>query len=223
MTSFWGHNRGYFGFLRYIWWFFTFCVSILSSKIDKIQRFMVFEAFLPSFRRSNYPSATRGKRVVGSSEVGKLPFKLEGTERSWKIFSEIWKFRFSWKISLRFDSSGWSRKIKIKMGNCHWSWKCRNQKWCGKHIKISIDFFNFRSSFPTAILFCNLLENFITSIVTFKLQLYFPKLEPKSFPTSFFPISIRTFQLKIFQLLLLFNCPFQLHVSRTRLHFCCQI
>ena len=50
---------------------------------------MVFEAFLPSFRRPNYHSATRGKRIVGNSEVGKLPFKLEGTERNWKISSKI--------------------------------------------------------------------------------------------------------------------------------------
>ena len=33
------------------------------------------------------------------------------------------------------------------------------------------------------------------------------------FPTSIFPISFRTFQHKTFQLLVLSNCPFQLHVS----------
>ena len=33
------------------------------------------------------------------------------------------------------------------------------------------------------------------------------------FPTSLFPISCRTFQLKVFQRLVFSNCPFQLHVS----------
>ena len=34
----------------------------------------------------------------GKSEVGKFLFKLERTDRSWKVSSEIGKFLYSWKI-----------------------------------------------------------------------------------------------------------------------------
>ena len=33
-----------------------------------------------------------GKFLVGKSEVGKFPKKLERTERSWKVSSEVRKF-----------------------------------------------------------------------------------------------------------------------------------
>ena len=55
--------------------------------------------------------------------------------------------------------------------------------------------------------------DFQTSLVTFQLQPELSKFSSK-FPTSIGSFQLQTFQLKTFKLLVLSNCPFQLHVSR---------
>merc|ERR1711911_487992 len=60
--------------------------------------------------------------------------------------------------------------------------------------------------------------NFPTSKVTLQLQLYF-STSARTFQLQSGSFQLQTFQRKIFQLLVLSNCPFQLHVSQKILTF----
>ena len=90
----------------------------------------------------------------------------------------------------------------------------------------SVTTFQVRSNFPTPVTTFQVHSNFPTPVRTFQLRSvrsnfawFFPtsigsfqlRLALSNFSETF---QLQTFQLKTFQLLVLSNCPFQLHVSR---------
>ena len=74
------------------------------------------------------------------------------------------------------------------------------------NFKTSARTFQLRRNFSTSAKFSNFKSSFPTSLGSFQLQSVFTNLS-------------ETFQLQTFQLLVLSNCPCQLHVSHSMLYF----
>ena len=126
------------------------------------------------------------------ADVGKSQANLETIDRCWTEPTEVGKFL------LKFESFAAVGKFWLKLESL-----------------------NFIESFQVQFKLSNFISHFPTSARAFQLQLELSNFN-RSFPTSLGSFQFRlalpnfseTFQLKTFQLLILSNCPFQLHVSR---------
>ena len=163
------------------------------GKNEKLESFKLESLKLESFCLS----------WTGPSDDAKNPATLERTQRSWKEPSVVRKNRVklkktdrSWKVSLKFESFAAVGKFWLKLQSFNF------------HISIhGIDLSKLNSSFLTSLSLSKFNINFPTSSLTFQLRHTLSNFG-SNFPTSIFPISFWTFQL-----LVLSNCPFQLHVS----------
>ena len=108
--------------------------------------------------------------------------------RTWKVSS--WKI-WSWKVSVL------SWKDPSEVGK---NWAKLEGSVYQFNFPTSIDLSNFNSSFPTALILYKFSPNFRTIAEIFELERELSNFDA-CFPTSFFSISCRTFQLKTFHFL----------------------
>ena len=123
---------------------------------------------------------------------------------------------------MKLESSVWNWTVRAEVGKDNWNWKVTDGVWkfwlnlesinaVRNTFQLKQNLFNFRVS-NLKLSNCGktfqLRRNFPTSKEAFQLRSVLSNFD------RFFPTSLGSFQLVTFQLLVLSNCPFQLHESR---------
>ena len=127
------------------------------------------------------------------SEIGKLLLKFR---RSWKVLAEVGKFELTWKVVTAVG-----KFIIISKEGLGKLTKCGETFQLQRNSPTSKEAFQLRS------ILSNFARFFPTSIGSFQLRRALSNLSQT--------FQLKTFQLQSFLLLVLSNCPFQLHVSRS--------